>query len=577
MTIMNIEKAQKAVLYCRVSSVKQRVEGDGLASQERRCRDYAAMKGYDVVDVFRDDVSGGHAMRPAMMAMVKFLKTRRKDGLIVIIDDISRFSRDIRGHWDLRDLLREAGGKLESPSIEFGDDSDSVLVENLLASVSQHQRQKNAEQTKNRMKARLQNGYWPFRSPIGYRFERRSGHGKLLVRHEPFASILTDIFEGYASGRFETFSEIKSYLEAQPAWPKDAKGEVHFERIAELFSRPVYAGYVYSEDWGVELTEGKHMGLVSFATWQAAQARREGVAKAPAKKNISEDFPLRGFVTCGCCGHAMTANWSKGRSKLYPYYLCDTKGCPDYRKSIRKEKIEGEFTALLANLKPSEGLFNLAYQMFRDLWNAKLASSQNQGATLRTDIATLEKKIGQLVERVTDTDDPTLIAAYEKKIKELTKDKLLASERIANCGKPLKSFGETYRTAFDFLANPCKLWLSDRLEDRRAVLRLVFAERLPYLRNEGYRTAKISTPFKMLGDANMLQNGMVPRRGLEPPRLAAQVPETCASTNSAIWATDRHVRGGPAAVNRGFEDFTTAPGKSARRRFARPGPALMAR
>ena len=29
---------------------------------------------------------------------------------------------------------------------------------------------------------------------------------------------------------------------------------------------------------------------------------------------------------------------------------------------------------------------------------------------------------------------------------------------------------------------------------------------------------------------------MVPRRGLEPPHLAVQVPETCASTNSAIWA-----------------------------------------
>ena len=32
---------------------------------------------------------------------------------------------------------------------------------------------------------------------------------------------------------------------------------------------------------------------------------------------------------------------------------------------------------------------------------------------------------------------------------------------------------------------------------------------------------------------------LVPRRGLEPPRLAALVPETSASTNSAIWAGTR--------------------------------------
>lgn len=48
------------------------------------------------------------------------------------------------------------------------------------------------------------------------------------------------------------------------------------------------------------------------------------------------------------------------------------------------------------------------------------------------------------------------------------------------------------------------------------MLKLVFAERLAYARNEGYRTAKISMPFRMLGDLNMHKKEMVRAVGLEP-------------------------------------------------------------
>ena len=512
-----LSKNPKAVIYCRVSGAKQVREGDGLASQETRCREYASYKDYTVVEVFRDDISGGSAARPGMMAMLNYLKKHSSEGRVVIIDDISRLARGLEAHLQLRTAIGNAGGKLESPSIEFGEDSDSILVENLLASVSQHQRQKNGEQTKNRMRARAMGGYWVFHAPIGMKFERVSGHGKLLVRDEPIASIMTEAMEGYASGRFATVSEVARFLESQPAFPRNSNYQVHVERVNEMFDRCVYAGYITHERWGLNLVPGKHEPLISLATWQAIQERRNGVARVPARKDLNEDFPLRGFVTCGCCEMPMTAGWSKGRNQKYPYYLCDTRGCPEHRKSFRKEKLESAFEALLLDLKPSEGLFHLAFEMFRDLWDAKAGSVATQTVSLEKDVRLLGKKIDALLDRIVDVTNGSVVSAYEKRIRDLEAQKTLMEEKIASCGRPLASFGDTYRTAFDFLANPCKLWHSPRIEDRRAVLKLVFAEKLPYVRNEGYRTTKISMPFKMLGDVKMDKKEMVPRGGIEPP------------------------------------------------------------
>jgi site-specific DNA recombinase len=508
----SVTRPTRAVIYCRVSGAKQVREGDGLGSQETRCREYASYKDYEVVGVFRDDISGGSAARPGMIAMLNFLKKNR--GCVVIIDDISRLARGLEAHLHLRTAIGNAGGKLESPSIEFGEDSDSILVENLLASVSQHQRQKNGEQTKNRMRARAMGGYWVFHAPIGYRYEKLAGHGKMLVRDEPYATIIQQALEGYACGNLETLTEIKRFLENQPAWPKDVKGEVHLERVAELLSRPVYAGRIDHPRWGLNYVPAKHEALVTFETWQAVQDRRLGTAKAPARKDLREDFPLRGFVTCACCGEPLTACWSTGRSRKYPYYLCDTKACPEYRKSVRKEKLEGEFEALLTELTPTQGLFQLAFDLLRNLWNAKMESGRAQLATLQSDLRATEKKVEQLLDRLVDAAGDTVVTAYERRVRDLEAQKALITDKIANCGKPLASFGETYRTAFYFLANPWKLWQSDRIEDRRAVLRLVFAEKLPYARNEGYRTAEISMPFKMIGEIKMNKSEMVPRRGI---------------------------------------------------------------
>ena len=510
-------ETKKAVIYCRISSLAQFKKGDGLESQATRCREFARYKDLEVIETFQDTKSGSLIDRPGMQAMLAYLRQHHREGLVVIIDDVSRIARGLEAHLALRKAIASAGGTLMSPSIEFGEDSDSKLVEHLLATVAEHQRGKNAEQTANRMRARMMNGFWVHpRPPIGYRYEQTKDRGKVLVRDEPYASIIQEALEGYASGRFNLQSEVKRFLESYPEYPRDAKGEVRNQKVNDILTHVIYAGHLESKHWEISLRPAQHEGLITLETWQKNQQRLQESAYVPARKNLNEDFPLRGAIACGECGHPMTACWSKGRNAHHAYYMCFKKGCDSYRKSIRRDVLEGEFETLLKALQPTQGLVALAGQMFKDLWDHRLKSQQARQQALKKDVQKISGQIDQLLDRIVDAESPTVIAAYEKRIQKLERDKLVMTEKIATIGKPVREFEETFRTAMDFLASPWKLWKSDRLEDKRAVLKLVFADHLAYVRNEGFRTAETTLPFRLLGGNSGVDFKMAEREGFEP-------------------------------------------------------------
>lgn len=498
-----------AVIYCRVSSTAQTKRGDGLSSQKTRCTEYANARGYTVLETFSDDASGGLINRPAMKAMLAFLKKHRRAEPVVLIDDISRLARGVKAHIELRAAIKLAGGTLESPSVEFGDDADSELQEYILATVAQHQRRKNAEQTKNRMRARVLNGYWPFACPVGYRYQKVSGRGNMLVRDEPLASIVQEGLEGYASGRFQLQAEVMRFFDSFPEFPRDSKGQVRNQRITDILTRPVYAGYVSAPNWDVPLLKGQHEGLISYETFLKIQERLNGNARVPNRKNLNEDFPLRGAVVCGHCGTPLTACWSKGQLTYHPYYLCRQRGCAVYGKSIRRSVIEGDFERLLQGMQPSAHLFKAARAMFKDLWDHRLATGAERTKALKAELAKVNQQVEQFLDRIADASIPSVVAAYENRIKALEDRKIVLAENIAKTGRPVRSFDETVRTAFDFLASPWKLWTSERLEDKRTVLKLAFTDRLVYVRNEGFRTPSFSLPFKALSltDKQGLQYG----------------------------------------------------------------------
>ena len=283
-----------------------------------------------------------------------------------------------------------------------------------------------------------------------------------------------------------------------------------------MLTRALYAGYVEVPNWNVSLRKGHHEGLISFETHEKIQKRLTETAKASARKDISADFPLRGFILCDDCGKPLTACWSKGKNQKYPYYLCPTKGCESHRKSIKRDELESAFEGLLKRLEPSEGLFSLVRAMFKDAWDIRLKQATEAATTMKGKIRQLEKQIDQLLDRIVDANNDSVVSAYEKRIAKLEREKALATEKMANCGKPRHTFEESFEHAMAFLSSPWKIWKNSDLVMKKTVLRLAFSAHLPYCRNQGLRTPDLAFPFKALGGFQPGQCEMAHPTGFEP-------------------------------------------------------------
>jgi len=97
----------------------------------------------------------------------------------------------------------------------------------------------------------------------------------------------------------------------------------------------------------------------------------------------------------------------------------------------------------------------------------------------------------------------------------MEKQKLILTEKLAQKGQPVRSFDETFRTAFIFLSNPQKIWHKGAFEQKRMLLRMAFTDKLTYDRNQGFRTAAIAQPFRALRHFDNDNSEMVPRWRIE--------------------------------------------------------------
>ncbi len=147
-------------------------------------------------------------------------------------------------------------------------------------------------------------------------------------------------------------------------------------------------------------------------------------------------------------------------------------------------------------------------------WEQRSAQASQMSKGFQDDAAKLEKDIGDLVDRIMQATNPRVIAAYEERIDQLEKQKLVALERAGSEPEKQRTFRGVFEHSLRFLSSPCKIWESGRFDLQRLVLKLAFPGHIQYCRENGFRTPQPSVPFNFLGDS--MQNfKMVPRERIE--------------------------------------------------------------
>jgi len=311
---------RRAAIYSRVSTDDQAERGYSLPSQIEACQNFADQKGFEIVSVYQDDISGAKPItaRPDGYEMQGAIEAGQIQA--VIMYQVDRLSRDIV------DLLATVRGWLragvEIYSLDVGQitsELDIVLV--IKGWQGGDERQKIRERTMRGKNAKAQAGkvVGEGTPPFGYTYL----DGELFIE-ESQAKIVRMIFDWYVSGNekggiMSLISIAKRLTEMgipTPAkskgmnWRSDKYGIWHFATVNWIISSETYCGVLH---YGRRVSQGSKIknrskdehtlinvpAIVTREVWELAQARKIHNSKV-GRRRMKREYLLRGMVYCSC-------------------------------------------------------------------------------------------------------------------------------------------------------------------------------------------------------------------------------------------------------------------------------------
>jgi site-specific DNA recombinase len=340
-----------AVIYCRVSS-KEQVDGTSLESQELACREYATRNHINVSRVFVErGESAKFADRTQLLELLSFCRNRANAIECLLVWKVDRLARNVGDHFNIKAGLLQHNIRVISVTEPIDSKPEGKLLETILAGFAQFDNDIRAARTVQGMRRKIQEGLFPGYAPLGYRsVTLRRKKTEPDQPEQPAFRLLQRAWNEFATGKYMKVEILRSITK----WGLRTRGgrPLSKQSLDNIFHNPYYAGVLRDPATGEEYP-GRHLPMVSRATFARVQEILGRSRVAVPHRSVRPEFPLRVFVRCANCEHPLTGSFSRGRSNLYPYYHCFRPAC-DPRGNYPLAHVHDEFATFLSRVSPDQ-------------------------------------------------------------------------------------------------------------------------------------------------------------------------------------------------------------------------------
>ncbi len=306
----------RAALYPRVSTVEQARFGYSLPAQEDKLREYANYKGYEIVKVYKDELSGKNLERPEIRALISDIKAGKID--IVIIYKLDRLSRKVKDVLTLVELFEKYNVTLYSltENIDVSSPFGRAALK-MSATFSELERETIIErmlfgkEQRNKQGLLMYNG----RPPLGYEFNEKTKRYEIIPSE---AEIVRKIFDLYNSGM--SIRKVHDFCKGNYDHPFFKGNNMSCRAILK---RSMYMGWF---EWNGERFKGENFDpIISPETYYFAQEKMKKSDTSKLREN--SPYLLTGLLLCGECGNKYVGKyWVKSYKTKGGPVLHETRG-----------------------------------------------------------------------------------------------------------------------------------------------------------------------------------------------------------------------------------------------------------